>query len=135
MNTTNLTLDLKGHFLRLYQMAFADDSFNKLELQMLYNLAESRGISKVELDALLVNPVFEDATIPDDVTTRIEYLYDLTQMIMADGIVTEDEKITLKKYCRKFEFLDENLDDIVEFFLTSALQGRTKQDIIDQLNA
>jgi hypothetical protein len=31
-----ITIELKSHFLRLYQMALADDNFDILELQMLF---------------------------------------------------------------------------------------------------
>ena len=37
---------LKSHFLRLYQMAFSDDNFDKLELKMLYYLIKKEGFLK-----------------------------------------------------------------------------------------
>lgn len=127
--------ELKGHFLRLYQMALSDDQFNILELKMLYNLADSRGIPKSELDNILLNPVIQETSIPQDLNIRIEYLYDLACMILADGIITQDEKNALKKYCRKFEFLEENIDELSDFLLECVQKEISKEDIIKQLNS
>lgn len=129
-----ITIELKSHFIRLYQMALSDGDFDVLELQMLYQFAEERGIPKEELDKLFLSPTNHDAQIPKDLTTRIEYLYDLTCMIWADGKVTEDELNTLKKYCKKFEFLDENIDKIADYFINSVSKGVKKDEIINQLN-
>lgn len=131
---TILTNQLKGHFIRLYQMALTDDNFNVLELQMLYHFADERGIPKEELDKLFLNPVSQDFDVPEDLNTRIEYLYDLTRIIWADEKVTDDEMNTLKKYCKKFEFLDENIDDLAKYLIECVQKGIQKHEIINQLS-
>lgn len=135
MDSNVLTTQLKSHFLRLYQMALTDDNFNALELQMLYHFADERGVPKEELEKLFVNPVSYEPDLPEDLNTRIEYLYDLTRIIWADEKVTVDEMNTLKKYCKKFEFLDENIDDLADYLIDCVQKGIGKQEIINQLNA
>jgi len=135
MESNVLTTQLKSHFLRLYQMALTDDNFNALELQMLYHFADERGVPKEELEKLFINPVSHEPELPEDLNTRIEYLYDLTRIIWADGKVTDDELNTLKKYCKKFEFLDENIDDLANYLIDCVQKGVGKQEIINQLNA
>tara|TARA_R110000868_G_scaffold36471_10_gene129615 strand:+ start:6984 stop:7388 length:405 start_codon:yes stop_codon:yes gene_type:complete len=128
----NISTELKSHFLRLYQMAFADDNFDVLELQMLYKFAEERGLSKDQLNDILLNPS-QASSIPENLDEKIEYLYDLAIMIWADDIVTEDEKNTLKKYCLKFEFLEENIDDICEFLLENAKAKISIKELITKM--
>ena len=125
-----ISTELKSHFLRLYQMAFSDDNFDIVELQMLYKFAEERGVTKDELDNILLHPSHE-TSIPNSIEKRIEYLYDLSVMIWADNIVTDDEKATLKKYCLKFGFLDENIEDLSNFLLDKAKEGLTKEALIN----
>ncbi|MFT4684109.1 MAG: putative tellurite resistance protein B-like protein [Polaribacter sp.] len=125
---------LKSHFLRLYQMAFSDDNFDKLELKMLYHFAEARGISEAQLQEVLLNPLMEDTEIPDTLNQKIDYLNDLAKMIWADGIVTDDERNTLLKYCKKFGFMDENLQNLVDFLLECAKENLSVEDIILQIN-
>jgi hypothetical protein len=132
---STLTLELKSHFLRLYQMAFTDDNFSILELQMLYHCAGERGIPKEELDELFQNPANHETDLPEDLNIRIEYLYDFTRIIWADGKITEDEFNALKKYCKKFEFLDENIHDLANYLIDCVKNGVQKQEIMNQLNS
>ena len=130
-----LSNKLKSHFLRLYQMAFSDDNFDKLELKMLYYFAEERGISEEQLQQVLLNPLTEESEIPDTLDQKIDYLNDLAKMIWADGFVTEDERNTLLKYCKKFGFLDENLQQLADFLLECAKEGLSVEEIILKINA
>lgn len=129
-----INTELKSHFLRLYQMAFSDDNFDILELKMLYRFAEERGLSEAQLNEILLHPSHE-STIPESLEMRVEYLYDLAVMIWADKKVTDDEYITLKKYCKKFEFLDENITDLADYLLECAKKKINKEEIIKAINS
>ncbi|MRT17577.1 hypothetical protein F3C99_11490 [Vitellibacter sp. q18] len=129
-----ISTELKSHFLRLYQMAFSDDNFDVMELQMLYKFAEERGITKDQLNDILLNPS-HDSLIPESLEKRVEYLYDLAVMIWADQKVTEDEYITLKKYCKKFEFLEENITELADYLLDCAKKDLSKEEIIKNINS
>ena len=112
---SKISTELKSHFLRLYQMALTDDKFDIIELKTLYKFAEDRNI-------------------PKDINTRIEYLYDLAFMILADGVITEDEKNTLIKYCKKFDFLEENAEKLSNYLLECVQNGTSKEEIIKNVN-
>ena len=129
-----ISTELKSHFLRLYQIAFSDDNFDVLEMQMLYKFAEERGISKEQLNDILLNPS-HDSSIPKSLEKRVEYLYDLAVMIWADKEITEDEYTTLKKYCKKFDFLDENITELADYLLDSAKQNISKEEIVKSVNS
>ncbi len=135
MENYRLSAELKSHFLRLYKMALADDNFDVLELQMLYHFAEERGVPKEELEKLLLSPIDYDSSIPEELNGRIEYLYDLARMIWADEKITEDELVTFRKYCRKFEFLEENIEQLIGYLLDCAKKGIEKEEIINQINS
>lgn len=134
METTPIPENLKAHFLRLYQMAICDEDFSPLELKMLYKTAEERGISPKNLDEILLNPINAKSLIPDRIEEKVEYLYDLTVMIWADGVVTPNEYSALEKYVAMFGFLEENVKEIVEYFIEAVKGGKTKKDILKDLN-
>lgn len=113
-------------------MAFSDDNFDVLELQMLYKFAEERGVSKEELEKILLHPS-HNSSIPEKLEKRIEYLYDLAIMIWADNQVTQDEINTLKKYCLKFGFVEENIPELVQFLLDKAKEKMPKEALINQI--
>lgn len=133
MEKTEITAQLKSHFLRLYQIALSDENFSHLEMQLLYKFAEERNVSGEELDKILTGSIGE-ITIPETLEERMEYLYDFAVMIWADQKITEDELSTLKKYCRKFEFLDENVDALAEYLLESAKENKSKTEFLNELN-
>lgn len=114
-------------------MAFSDDNFHELELKMLYKFAEERGITNEELDSLLLHPSHE-TSIPESLEEKIEYLYDLATMIWADNKVDDDEKNTLRKYCLKFGFLEENIEELSEFLLKHAEKKLPKEKLFQLLN-
>ncbi|MAU15620.1 MAG: hypothetical protein CMH46_08790 [Muricauda sp.] len=133
MEETAISVEIKSHFLRLYQIALTDDDFSPLEMKLLYEFASERNISKEQLDEILVTHPGA-ITIPQTIETRIEYLYDLALMIWADEKVTEDEYTTLKKYCRRFEFLEENIVPLADYLIESAKEGKSKDAILQELN-
>jgi len=132
MENLEISTELKAQFLRLYQMAMTDGDFSPLEWKLLYQFGEERNISKEELDRILLSTT-GNLEIPESIENKIEYLIDFARMIWADGQVTEDEKITLKKFCKKFGFLDENIDELSTYLIESVKNGKTKIEIINEL--
>jgi len=131
--TTEPTESLKAHFLRLYQMAICDDNFSPLELKALYKSAEDRGISPKNLDEILLNPVNSKIAVPQSIEEKIDYLYDLTVMIWADGEVSPNERTSLEKYVLMFGFMEENSLQIVDYLIDSVKDGKSKNDIFNDL--
>jgi len=132
MENKEISAEIKGNFLRLYQMAMTDGDFSPLEWEMLYEFADERGVPKEEMDKILLSPS-GTITIPETIEGRIEHLYDLARMIWADGKVTDDELVTLRKFCRKFEFLDENINELSNYLIESVKQGKSKEEILNEL--
>ncbi|MCL1666827.1 hypothetical protein M2T82_02000 [Elizabethkingia ursingii] len=125
--------NLKAHFLRLYQMAICDDNFSKLELKMLYHFAEERGVTAKNLDEILLNPVDTKNALPRTLEDKIDYLYDLVLMIWADDLVDDNERSTLEKYIKLFGFVEENVSAIANYLLEAVKSGKTKGDILYEL--
>lgn len=133
MEKIMISAELKSHFLRLYQIALSDENFSHLEMQLLYKFAEERGITEIELDYILIGSAGK-VIVPESIEKKIEYLYDFALMIWADDIVTEDEKIALKKYIIKFEFSEETVEELSTYLLKSAKEEKSKEDLLNELN-
>lgn len=133
MENNQITENLKAHFLRLYQMAICDDDFSALELKILYKCAEERGIPSKDLDEILLNPINFKSSVPQTIEEKVDYLYDLTVMIWADGVVSPDEYSTMQKYVVMFGFLEENVTAIVDYLIESVRIGKNKSEILYEL--
>lgn len=128
-----ITATLQSRFLRLYQMACADDNFDSPEMKQLYLFAEQRGLETDQLEKILTDPLAR-LTIPETRDERIEYLYDLALMTWADKEVTDDEYSTLQKFCRRFQFEDSNVDGICAFLLECAQQEMSLPQVLTKIN-
>ncbi|MGN7865735.1 hypothetical protein [Chryseobacterium sp.] len=133
MENDQITENLKAHFLRLYQMAICDDDFSALELKMLYKCAEERGIPSKNLDEILLNPINLKSLVPQTIEEKVDYLYDLTIMIWADGIVSPNEYAAMQKYVLMFGFVEENATAIVDYLIESVKIGKNKSEILYEL--
>ncbi|WP_430907043.1 hypothetical protein [Maribacter sp. 2-571] len=134
MEKTNIPVVLKSHFLRLYQIALSDGEFSTLELKMLYEFAEERGIPKNHLDELLLQPLNTNVSIPEEINEKLSFLYDFAAMIWADEVVTDNELTALKKYIKLFGFLDENITPLADYLIEAVQANKTRQEIINELN-
>jgi len=134
MEEITISIELKSHFLRLYQIALSDGEFSALEVKMLYEFAKERGVSKDYLDKILLNANGSVELIPDGIVQKIEYLCDFASMIWADNVVTNDERSMLEKYIKSFGFLDENIEPLATYLLDAIKAGKTKQEIFNELN-
>jgi hypothetical protein len=128
-----ISTELQSHFLRLYQIACSDENFDVLEMKQLYKFAEDRGVDTEHLNNILINPV-QRMEVPSSIEKRIEFLYDLAIMIWVDKVVTEDEYNLLKKYCRTFEFLNENITEICDYLIDCAKKEKQLQEVLDSIN-
>lgn len=128
---------LKAQFLTLYKIALVDDHFSHLEMKMLYEFARVRGVSRDNLDKVLLNTSEIDITeiYPESLEEKIEYLYNITEMIWADGVVNINERNALEKYIKSFGFLDENILNIAEYLIQSIKDRKPLYEIINELNS
>lgn len=127
-----MTAELQAHFLNLYSMALVDATFDEKEIAILYRLGEEKGIPKEKIDTMLLNPVAPDHLhLPNTLSEKIEYLYDYAKMILADGVVHDDEIKTLEKFCSKFQFEENNIPLIAQLLIEAAKNDLPKNDLID----
>ncbi|GAA0538909.1 tellurite resistance TerB family protein [Chitinophaga japonensis] len=125
-----LTPELKHHFLNLYHIALSDSRVDMRELEMLYRIGESRGISRSDIDTLLLQPGQENFTPPETVLEKVDCLYDLCLIAWADGSVSPEEKEALELFCARLGFRDENIYQICTYLLDEASRNTPKENIL-----
>lgn len=110
----------ESHFLNLYSIALSDTQVDSTELLQLYEFGKNRGVSKQKIDDLLLHADQVTFTIPDDLLDKIELLYEFAILIWADGKVDEFEKTALMKFCFKFGFEKDNVEEMADFLIEQA---------------
>jgi len=126
--------DLKSHFLNLYSIALSDCQIDTTELDMLFKFGEERGVSKEDIEKLILNPNKVNFVIPEDTLKKVEYLYDFARIIWADKKVDPFEETTLIKFCIKFGFDENNAKNIADFLIEEAKKETPKSKIFEIVN-
>lgn len=128
-----LNEQLKSHLLNLYNMVLADDTVKPEELVKLYQIAKRHGIGEEEFNKILMSP--SQFVMPDDLEGKIRCLYELTEIILADGEVADNEMSVLKRFCSRFGFNESNVDAIADYLIESVRQEKSISQIMNEINA
>jgi len=120
----------KKTFLGLYQILLADAEVHPKELELLYQIAEEKGISAEEVQRAIFSPntFMSLESFNDD--EKIEYLYNLSRMAWADGIIDDTERKTLHEASKRLGFAEENVVEISEFLLEQAKENKPFKDVL-----
>lgn len=124
---------LKWHFFNLYYMALSNEEFDFTERQVLYEIGVEHGITPEQINEVILTPNIAHA-VPETTEGKVECLYDLVRMAWADGKIEQEERDIVKKYVVRYGFLPENADGIVEYFIESVKNNKSKTDILYEIN-
>lgn len=130
----SLTPALKAHFLNLYQMALSDSQVDIKELEILYRIGEARGISKSDIDSLLLHPDQFNFPPPKTILEKIDCLYELTLVAWADGRIDPVEREMIEHFCALFGFKEENIALICEYLLDEAFKKTPKKQVLSTVS-
>lgn len=127
---------MKSHILNLYLLALSDGDFAPEELEAILMIAEEKGFSKEEkgfskedFQKIISNPVGIDFHLPENFMDRIKLLFDFVKVILADGVVKEDEKKMFYKFCEKFEFEEGATVELFDWLVEISKQNLSTDEI------
>lgn len=124
---------LKWHFFNLYCMALSDEEFDFTERQVLYEIGVEHGITPEQINEVILTTNIAPA-VPETIEGKVECLYDLVRMAWADGKIEPEERDIVKKCVVRYGFLPENAGGIVDYFIESVKNNKSKADILNEIN-
>ena len=113
----------KGHFSAIVRIAVADRNISAEEKLFLDKLSVNLEISKEEYEEILENPMKYPINPPYLYTQRLERLYDLSRMVLADHILGQKQKDLLIKLALALGFTPGNVSYIVDKALSLLVQN------------
>ncbi|MFC2114147.1 hypothetical protein ACFLRI_02235 [Bacteroidota bacterium] len=93
-----------SHIRDLLALAICDGSLDKEEQELIQHIAKEEGISKEELDEIYQNPGSIQYIPPVSDKDKIEQLYNMVHLIMANHKVSLNEMILCKVFASKIGF-------------------------------
>jgi len=109
----DLSLEEKlSHFRNLVALAHADQKLDDREKVLLAFMAHRWGLTPDAVTAFLADPDRIELKIPEDADARFDQLYDLAEMMMVDGKISEEEKGLAEQLAAALGFKPEAISTI-----------------------
>ncbi|MFL5729786.1 MAG: TerB family tellurite resistance protein, partial [Cytophagaceae bacterium] len=81
----------KSHLKNLIALAKADGKISDSEKEYIFKVAEKHGLKSAEVESMLIESSNEDVRIPSNDSERFDQIFDLVQMMLADGSIDDNE--------------------------------------------
>ena len=100
----------RDHFASIVRVALSDNVITEKEKKFINRLAILLEIEPSEVDQIIKNPESYPINPPSNEQRRLERLYDLARMVVADDIADEDEIKLLKRFTLALGFSSDKID-------------------------
>ena len=82
---------IKGHLLNLAALAKADGHIDAREMNFIVAVGKKNGMSSSDVQALVSGAKEDSTDLPTNDSERFDQIFDLVDMMLADGVVDETE--------------------------------------------
>ena len=82
---------IKGHLLNLAALAKADGHIDEREMSFIISVGQKNGLNEKKVKALVSGSKGLSTDLPTNDSERFDQIFDLVDMMLADGVVDETE--------------------------------------------
>lgn len=108
-----------GQIKNLIMLALADGTADEKELALIAAVASREHLTEEQLNNLIENPDTVHVELPEDEDSKKRYLTDMVALMMADGVMDDNEIAMCKLYAITLGFdssiVESLILDLVEF--------------------
>lgn len=132
------TKRIKSHLINLAALAKVDGHMDSSEIDFIISIGSRHGIRASEVRSLLSNLKNTEPNLPTNDSERFDQIYDMVEMMLADGIVDESEMNFCIQMAERLGFKKSVVGVLVRKISMGVKDGLTresiKQDAHDFLN-
>jgi uncharacterized tellurite resistance protein B-like protein len=122
-----------SHIRNLLALAVTDGSFDQVEKDLIYKICLKSGVSKEELEMLIIEPQSIKYSPPVTNLERVEQLFDMVNVIMADGRIATNELALCKVIAVKLGFNVSEVNMFITNLIDSIQHGKTSEEAYTDL--
>ena len=115
----------KTRIISLVATAYADGIFDIKELDYINNKAKKLEIKQDELLHIIQNPYANNPVFPTLEIEKLEFMYDIMEIIHVDNDIAESEITIFNSYLSKLGFTGNNANTLREMIVKSVEQGNS----------
>lgn len=121
----------KAHLRNLVIMAKADNYLDLKEINCIYKIGRRLGLSERHIDDTLHASKNEPYAAPELIDEKFSQLYDLIEVMLADGIIDEKESVFCAEIATQMGFRKAVSGLIITKITRCMDQGLTKEETFD----
>lgn len=120
---------LKSHITNLGALAKIDGHLDPAEMQFIVAIGRKNGMRPNEVRELLTNASKVEPQLPNNDSDRFDQIYDLVEMMLADGIVDETEMDFCISMAARLGFKETIVGVLVRKISTGVKDGQSREHI------
>ena len=129
------TKQLKNHIKNLVALSSADGNIDDSEKEILIRIGTKKGLKRIEIQRIIDNPgdvSYLPAATDDE---RFEQIYDLVELMLADGVAEDNELHFCVEMAEKLGFRKAVVGVLIRKITLSLLEGLDKETIKKEVRA
>ena len=127
---------IKGHLLNLAALAKADGHIDAREMNFIIAVGKKNGINSTEVQSLVSGSKgIENSDLPTNDSERFDQIFDLVDMMLADGVVDETEMDFCIMMAEKLGFRKAIVGVLVRKISQGVKDGLPRERIKDESNS
>ena len=123
------TKQLKNHIRNLVTLSSADGNIDDAEKEILIKIGLRKGLKKAEIQKIIDNPGSTNFVPATSDSERFEQIYDLVELMLADGIAEDNELQFCIEMAEKLGFRKAVVGVLIRKITLSLLEGLDKETI------
>jgi len=120
----------RDHFIHLVQVAKVDGKINPGELKLLHKQGKKFGLTDPEIDELIMLEEAANYHPPYSLEDKFFELYNITEMILSDEKVSENEKKMIRRYAIAAGFSDEVIEGLCKILMEGVKAGADEEELL-----
>lgn len=129
------TKRIKSHILNLGALAKIDGHVDSAEMNYIIAIGKKNGLRQDEVRSLLANANSAKFEMPANDSERFDQIYDLVEMMLADGIVDDNEMDFCVEMAEKLGFKQAIVGVLVRNISLGVKDGQSREHIKQESQA
>ncbi len=117
----------REHYIHLIQVSKIDGKISPSEMEMLHKEGRKFGLTDPEIDKLINSESQHHYQPPYSLSEKFEHLYNVTEMILADDVITESEKRMIKRFAIEAGFSDDVIEGLLDLLFIGVNEGKDEE--------
>jgi uncharacterized tellurite resistance protein B-like protein len=120
----------KAYLIHLIYVSKADGSISEKEKKLLVRLGHKLGFVDEEIYGIIENPGPDRFYPPYELDKRMEYLFEVVKITLADGVIHEEERRITKFYAIAAGFDLHESEKVIDLIIKGIHEGLDEVDIL-----